>query len=334
MNIDTSQHVSEDGFPVFGQGKIVLAPSELAYNPCDDLIYPSVVNAQDHFSNPLGKYYMYYAPHNEPGGICLAYASSLQGPWTEYKANPLITNQWLPHYDVEHVSSPHAIYIPEEKQLFLYYHGDNGETRYAVSEDGITFIYGGVAIDCYALPGADVAAYARVYRHTPPDGSYRYVMLFMSLTYEPDSWVSFSSYGLYRAWSNDAQNWHVDQAPLVSHHDAEQMNAYFPCSPSLFSWQGKHYVVFHMDWSDSTLPGGVVSDLYALEVDAALQPIGVIQLFCRRQLFGDEPVRISDPWFFFEDDKLYLFTAVGPRLGQSIGLTCAEADKRCHTNAI
>ncbi len=134
------------------------------YNPCDDVIYPCVINAQDFFANPLGKYYMYYSPHNAPGGICLAYASSLHGPWVEYAANPIIRNQWLPHYNVEHISSPHAIFVPEESQLFLYYHGDNEFTRYAISDDGIDFTYGGVAISADQLPGADIAAYARVYR--------------------------------------------------------------------------------------------------------------------------------------------------------------------------
>ena len=273
----------ENRLPVFGQGTILLSHSKLAYNPCNDLIFPSVINAHDFTSNPLGKYYMYYAPHNAPGGICLAYASSLHGPWIEYTGNPLITNQWLPYYDVGHVSSPHAIFIPEESRLFLYYHGDNDTTHYAVSEDGVTFTYGGVAIDHNMLPGSNLMAYARVFRHTPPDSSFRYVMLFTSLTYVPGSWDSFASYGLYRAWSNDAQNWHVNETPIISHHDLDN-SVYFICSPTLFSWQGELYVVFHKDWKDDKVQGGVYSDLYAIEVDAGLQAIGPQRLFCSRML--------------------------------------------------
>jgi len=322
MNANTAQNVWADTLPVFGKGEILLAPSELAYNPCNDLIFPSVITAQDYFRDRLGKYYMYYAPHNSPGGICLAHASSLHGPWIEHTENPIITNQWLPHYDVEHVSSPHAVPIPEESRLFLYYHGDNETTHYAVSEDGVRFTYGGVALDWRMLPGSDVTAYARVFRHTSPDSSFRYVMLFMSMAYEPGSWDSFASYGLYRAWSNDGRIWHVDQDPIISNEDLEE-SAYFVCSPWLLSWHGKWYVVFHKDWSDSKAPGGVYSDLYAIEVDAGLQAIGPQRLFCSRQLFGDESVRVSDPCLLCEDDTLYLFATIGPRLSQRIGLTTA-----------
>ncbi len=324
MNTNPGKCVSEDSLPVFKQCTILLAPTQLAYNPCNDLIFPTVINVEAFFPNPLGKYYMYYAPHNAPGGICLAYASSLQGPWIEYTGNPVITNQWLPHYDVEHVSSPHVIFVPEESRLFLYYHGDNEITHYAISEDGVTFTYGGVAIDYTMLPGSDVTAYARVYRHTSSDGSFRYVMLFMSLAYEPGSWVSFTSYGLYRAWSNDARTWHIDPDPLVSHCDLKEPE-YFVCSAWLLSWQEKWYVVFHKDWQDAKTPAGVYTDLFAIEVDADLQPIGPQRLFCRRQVFGDESIRVSDPCLLYEDDTLYLFVSVGPRLGQSIGLTTAPA---------
>lgn len=323
MNDSSMRYISSDNLPVFGKGILLFTPSELVYNPCNDLIFPSVINAQDYFTDPLGKYYMYYAPHNAPGGVCLAYASSLRGPWIEYADNPIISNQWLPHYDVEHVSSPYAIYIQEESRLFLYYHGDNELTHYAISEDGVIFTYGGVAIDYTMLPGSDVTAYARVYHLTSPDSPYPYVMLFMSLAYEPESWDTFTWYGLYRAWSNDARSWHVDDSPIISHRDLKGPDEYFVCSPCLFPWQGKQYVVFHKDWKDNSVPGEVLSDLFAVEVDTGLHPIGPQRLFCSRQIFGDDSVRVSDPCPFFEDDTLYLFAAIGGRLGQSIGLTAA-----------
>ena len=55
---------------------------------------------------PLGIYHLYYAPHDAPGGICLAFADAIDGPWTEYEKNPIITRQWAPHYDVSHVLEP------------------------------------------------------------------------------------------------------------------------------------------------------------------------------------------------------------------------------------
>ena len=83
-----------------------------------DVIIPSVI-ATDQLRKPLGRYYLYYAPHNAPGGICLAFADSPAGPWKEYGANPLITREWAPHYQVSHVSGPHALWIDEQRKLFL-----------------------------------------------------------------------------------------------------------------------------------------------------------------------------------------------------------------------
>ena len=321
MNANPSQRFSVDGLPIFKQGSILLAPSGLAHNPCNDLIFPSVVNAQECFSKPLGKYYLYYSPHNAPGGICLAYASSLHGPWVEYVGNPIITNQWLPHYDVEHVSSPHVIWVPEESRLFLYYHGDNEVTRYAVSEDGVAFTYSGIAISTDDLKGSDITGYARVFRHTMPSTSSRYVMLFAGLKYFPGSWDSYESHGLYSAWSMDAKQWHVESKPIVSHLDIE--DTAFVWSPFLFSWKSKSYVVFHKDFFDARLPGGMNTDLYCVEVDADLHPVSPLRLFCSRHIFGDESGRVSDPCLLYEDDTLYLFAAIGPRLSQSIGLATA-----------
>jgi hypothetical protein len=68
---------------------------------------------------------MYYSPHDEPGGICLACTDKLEGPWKEYEANPLISNHWAPRYSVSHVSGPHAIWNDEESKLFLYLHAEN-----------------------------------------------------------------------------------------------------------------------------------------------------------------------------------------------------------------
>jgi len=69
-----------DALPVFHHQGIVLDYRGLKYNPCDDIIIPSVIKAYQHLQKPLGRYYMYYAPHNPPGGICLAYADALEGP--------------------------------------------------------------------------------------------------------------------------------------------------------------------------------------------------------------------------------------------------------------
>jgi hypothetical protein len=71
-----TSETTADVFPQFERQGIAVDHKNLRYNPADDLIFPSVIRA-DVFERPLGKYYLYYAPHDAPGGICLAYADHL-----------------------------------------------------------------------------------------------------------------------------------------------------------------------------------------------------------------------------------------------------------------
>lgn len=305
----------------FSKGTVILDYRDLRYNPCDDLIFPSVIRASDYFSRPLAKYYMYYAPHDAPGGVCLACADTLEGPWKEHERNPLISNVWPPHYSVHHVSSPHAIFVPEASRLFLYYHGDNDVTRYATSEDGLSFEYGGVAADRDLFETATGTPsrvfYAKVFRHESPSGLGRYAMLFLASKYPPPG--APYTQGLYIAWSHDARTWQVDPGPILEKTDLRP-NEYV-CSPFLFSWGGRRHVLYHRDRSDANVAGGGLTDVCRVEVDADLRRIGPQELVCPRQAFGDGNERVSDPCVFAEGDDLYLFVSIGPRLNQRIGLT-------------
>ncbi len=121
-------------------------------------------------------------------------------------------------------------------------------------------------------------------------------MLFSSIAYLPESWDSFAWFRLYRVWSSDARSWTIDANPLISPDNVDE-TAYIAWSPSLFTWQGKQYLTFHMDWQDA-VPGGVISDIYAVQIDAAMHPIGQAQLLCSRHLFGDKIIRVADPFFY------------------------------------
>lgn len=89
----------------------------------------------------MGRYYLYYAPHDAPGGICLAYGNSLSGSFTEYAGNPIVARTWSPHYNVSHVSSPHVIWNESNRRFYLYFHGENNTTRLAWSDDGVNWSY-------------------------------------------------------------------------------------------------------------------------------------------------------------------------------------------------
>ena len=291
------------GLPRFEHVGTVLDYADLKYNPADDVIFPSVIKT-DKLEKPLGKYYMYYAPHNPPGGICLAYADKLEGPWKEYLPNPVIRNVWEPHYKSSHVSGPHAIWIEAEKKLFVYYHGENDVTRFASTIDGIHFAYEGVAVDVKMFDRISEASYARIQRYTIPGKDSLYIMLLMG--------NNGGTRKIYLAWSKDGRRWETRRKPFLEPQTkAGQLAAawYLP-------WNGKHYLVYH-DFGNTT-------DLHVSEVDAAFEKTKYLGMLYPHDASGPDNVAQMSECFIEEDGKLYMCTNVGPRLHQKIALAVAH----------
>src|SRR5690606_7983645 len=150
------------GFPDYRHVRTLLRPEQLTYNPTGEIIFPCVRGVYDKLPAPRGRYYLYYAPHDKPGGICLAYADSLEGPFTEYPRNPIVSNGWQRPRPVSHHASPHVLWNAEKGELWLYFHGENDTTRLARSKDGIHFTYDKVVLSTALLPdGATETSYAR-----------------------------------------------------------------------------------------------------------------------------------------------------------------------------
>jgi hypothetical protein len=255
---------------------------------------------------------MYYAPHNAPGGICLAYADSPAGPWKEYQANPLIAREWTPHYRVSHVSGPHAIWIEEERNLFLYYHGENDVTRFASTTDGIHFQYEGVAVTTKMFDAISEASYARVFRYTLPGKDNRYIMLLMG--------NNRGTRRIYLAWSKDGRTWATRRTPLLDPPPSTGQIAqawYFP-------WRGRHYLIYHGHLTDSFQ----TANLYASEIDAVFERPKLLGLFYDHTTASPGNVAQMSPCFLEAQGKIYMYTNIGPRLNQKIALAVAEADAR------
>jgi len=319
-----------EGLPSFRHHSIVLDYQDLKYNPCNDVIIPSVIRAQPHLAKPLGRYYLYYAPHNAPGGICLAYADRLEGPWKEYEANPIIRRDWSPHYSVSHVSGPEAVWIEEERKLFLYYHGENDVTRIASSTNGIDFEYEGVAVTAKMFDRISEASYARVFPYTLPGRDNRYTMLLMG--------NHQGTRNIYLAWSNDGRAWEPRREPLLTPPPGTSQVAqawYFP-------WRGKHYLIYHAhEARDETY-----ASLHISEVDAAFERTEHLGIFYDRTSVSPDNVAQMSPCFVTEDEhvesippssgsedaggtpatrsRIYLFTNIGPRLNQKIALAISD----------
>ncbi|MEU5848550.1 hypothetical protein [Saccharopolyspora shandongensis] len=226
------------GFPDYRYVRTLLDPEQLKYNPTGEIIFPCVRGVYDRLSNPLGRYYLYYAPHDKPGGICLAYADSLEGPFTEYPDNPIVANKWQPHYSVDHVSSPHVLWHAEAREMWLYFHGDNTTTRLARSKDGIRFTYDRAVLTTSMMPsGTTETSYARVFRHDLPARGARYVMVFMRNTTADHRDICWG-------WSPDGREWAFDPEPLIDHAEAGAVNV---SGPHLLHRNGSTYVVYHTD---------------------------------------------------------------------------------------
>lgn len=138
---------------------------------------PSLIRVPDWVSDPLGRYYLYFADH-KGAYIRLAYADQLEGPWHIHVAGSLqlaeshfpteppavpeggrekvyaryraagIDPDALLHDPVYELSAPHIaspdVHVDEvNQQIVMYYHGLSGfgvqESRVAVSADGIHF---------------------------------------------------------------------------------------------------------------------------------------------------------------------------------------------------
>ena len=134
-------HGQDGPLPKFDVQGIALHPKDLDYAPNEDLIHPTIVKTEGRIKNPLGKYYLYYAPHKHIA-TSMAYSDSLDGPWTEYKGNPV----------VEGPSAPEIRWIDEHGKFFLWGHRKNSQTELWTSEDGIHFEYDSVSITILRAP--------------------------------------------------------------------------------------------------------------------------------------------------------------------------------------
>jgi hypothetical protein len=296
--------------PAFGYQGVVLQAADLKYRPHDDVIYPSVVRVAGRVAAPLGKFYLYYAPHDAPGGICLAYADRPEGPWREYPENPIITRDWSPHYEVSHVSGPDAIWSPEEGKLLLYFHGENAVTRVASSRDGVHFDYEGEAVTTRMFPHLSEASYGRVFRHRLPGKDNTYVMLLMG--------NDRGTRRIYLAWSKDGRRWETRPDPVMDPPPGTNQVA----GAVLWTWARKLYLIAHAN--DSQAAFNVGYDLYVAETDAGLEHVKPLGKFFERTRVSPDNPAVMSPCLIEDEGRWYMFFNIGPRLQNKIALAIAE----------
>lgn len=295
------------GFPDYRYLGVAIDKSKLAYNPTGELIFPCIRGTVGRVANPLARYYLYYAPHDAPGGICVSYGNHLNEPFTEYRGNPIVGRTWSPHYNVSHVSSPHVLWNEDVKEMWLYFHGENTTTRLARSKNGIDFTYDKVVLSTSMLPsGTTEASYARVFRHDLPAVGGRYVMVFMI-----NDTTNRRSIGW--GWSADARNWTFSQTPLIRPQDvgARDIGA-----PSVVSRGGSTYVIYHCNKE----AGGT---MLITEVGTDFSRRDHLGVFHAPLSGAPDSGRCAAASFGTENGAQYMFYEAGERLAGNIAVAKA-----------
>ncbi|KAM5343853.1 hypothetical protein ACJ41O_012390 [Fusarium nematophilum] len=295
-----------DGWPVWKYQGVITDKDHLKYNPTNEFIFPSVFHAGAHLDEPLGEWYLYYAPHENPGGISLLYSDDLEGPWTEYDDNPVIKNVWQPHYSVPHVSSPEASWNDQAGRLFVYFHGDNTQTRWAETDNGVDFDYGGIAVD-NAMGGPNVTetSYARVFPHPNPSSKYAYAMFYMGNEKDNIRRIRLAE-------SRNGEDWDVDPDYVVEGGPEEGDNL---SGGNFWEWEGQSYVIYH----------GSSGKMYARTIDHTLRDVGSQPIvFYQSSGVGSDTGRVAAPDPITYQGKTYLFYESGARLRGTIAWAKAE----------
>jgi len=119
----------------------IIRPEMLPGSDGNNINGPSLIRVPSWVSNRLGKYYLYFAHH---GGkyIRLAYANTLDGPWTIHEPGTLKLSE--SSGCVGHIASPDAHVDEERQEIRLYFHGPSrdgsGQKSFvARSKDGLQF---------------------------------------------------------------------------------------------------------------------------------------------------------------------------------------------------
>ncbi|TQJ30451.1 hypothetical protein [Microbacterium sp. SLBN-146] len=290
-----------DDLPIFtSTGPIIDPLTTETWNPTKEYIFPTIFHAGKYLDDPLGEWYFYFGPHDNPGGINLMYSDSLDGPWTFYRDNPIVTNTWEPHYDVSHVAAADVIYNEDLDKIVMYFHGENTTSRYATSDDGVNFDYGDVIMTTSMFgQNSSEVSYGRVFANPEVDNpasdvrGYAWAQYFMVNDRDNTRRVGL-------AVSHDGISWEPRSGWVAEPNVVTGPNI----APSGF-WQydGRNYVLFH----------GSVGKIFAKRVDENLRSYGDTEVLYVPDVVPPEAGRSSSPRIIEHDGKTHMFYEAGVR---------------------
>lgn len=231
LSTDTKDFKAPAGYPVFDEKNNVINIIDMINESGLPTIYgPSIVDARGIEDAP-GNFLFYWSSDHHPtsGGIALAYADDIMGPWT---IRPGVV--YVDSVEGNQTETP-CVLVRDDGTLIMYYQNritDNNQfTYYATSPDGVTWTRGGRALDFVGSSfGNSHTGYANVYR------------------IGTNKWVAYSLYGGTDAgqraiwYSRDGINWSLDRRlfkGLVDYYGSETLRV--PFGPILFNWRGSLY---------------------------------------------------------------------------------------------
>lgn len=315
--------------------------------PSKEFIFPSIIDTKKYtvdgkFKNgqtPIDRYYLYYAPHENPGGFFLSTAPTLDGPWTEYAGTAGMTPGTVMDFawaatksDIikngaeRHISGCQVVWNNDQNKYIMYFHGPNTTSHYATSDNLVEWTFGGSIFTAnqFSPIGAE-ASYAKAFEHEIPGLGNKYVMLLMNQENQIRR--------IYWAHSKDGINWTPVPKPLVSpdldykkvpgtdrkpSYDGGGTGAYGNniSGPFLMERNGRYFVICH-GCADNIMvvEVGQRFDMevhwgeYVKSTDVMLNIDGV-----------PTATRPAAPDFIQDDNgKWYMFFEAGGRLGANIG---------------
>ncbi len=106
----------------------IITPQMLAGHDGENIGDPSLIRVPDWVSNPLGKYYLYFA-HHHGQYIRMAYANHIEGPWKIFEPGALklegticdsaSNSKWAKK---KHLASPDVIVDEKAREIRMYFH--------------------------------------------------------------------------------------------------------------------------------------------------------------------------------------------------------------------
>jgi len=259
----------------------------------DNINGPSLLAVPDWISDPMGRYYLYFAHHH---GTCirLAFADRLEGPWKTYEPGVLDLAD-TPFRG--HIASPDVHIDPARRELRMYFHGPSGQgqqTRLAVSRDGRHFT---------CLPEVLGVAYFRVWSYR---GHYYAV--------DRAGRISRSADGL-----KDFEPGPSPFPPGYRHGalklDGDMLTVFYSCIGDRPEHIVYSQVTLGGDWRQWRAPPPVSLLKPELDYEGTDLP-----LECSRGGWAPQRVcQLRDPAIFREDGRTYLLYSVAGEAGIAIG---------------